>query len=166
MQKSWRGLPAIARPSILSASPVPYTSAVITVRIVASGVISATKRSSSSGCPKCMNRPPLQVPIASGPGSMPPEFRRRRPAGRTRCARRARPGRSALAPPPPTLEVVEDDLVTAAGGHDLPVVAPERALGPPAILDKPRLSDGVDLAAIDRERPSLLARRNGYPTGD
>ena len=60
-----------ARPSNVSASPAPYASAVRTVGISASGVISAWKRSSSSGSPKCMKRPPLQVPIAVRVGSSP-----------------------------------------------------------------------------------------------
>src|SRR5690242_5613119 len=38
--------------------------------MAASGRSSATRRSSSSGSPKCMKRPPLHVPRALMPGSM------------------------------------------------------------------------------------------------
>src|ERR671914_1335560 len=41
----------------------------MTVRMRSSGVRSAARRSSSSGSPKCMKRPPLQVPIAVRVGS-------------------------------------------------------------------------------------------------
>src|SRR6187402_153650 len=41
----------------------------MTVRRSSSGRSSATMRSSSSGAPKCMKRPPLQVPIAVRVGS-------------------------------------------------------------------------------------------------
>src|SRR5215207_7731383 len=41
----------------------------MTVRRRSSGRSSAARRSSSSGSPKCMKRPPLQVPIAVRVGS-------------------------------------------------------------------------------------------------
>src|SRR5918998_6946237 len=62
-------MPASARPSSASASPAPYASAVMTVRTRSSGRSNAIRRSSSSGSPKCMKRPPLQVPIAVRVGS-------------------------------------------------------------------------------------------------
>src|ERR687891_1063403 len=43
----------------------------MTVRIRSSGRSRAISRSSSSGSPKCMKRPPLQVPIAVRVGSSP-----------------------------------------------------------------------------------------------
>src|SRR5271167_2828906 len=54
----------------MSASPAPYTSAVITVSMPPPGRSSAVRRSSASGSPKCMKRPPLQVPMAVLVGSM------------------------------------------------------------------------------------------------
>src|ERR671915_856521 len=41
----------------------------MTVRMRSSGRSRAARRSSSSGSPKCMKRPPLQVPIAVRVGS-------------------------------------------------------------------------------------------------
>src|ERR1700742_2386563 len=68
MQALLRSTLCSARPSMVSASPAPYTSAVSTVSIPFPGVISAWKRSSSIASPKCMKRPPLQVPTATRPG--------------------------------------------------------------------------------------------------
>jgi hypothetical protein len=59
---------------------------------------------------------------------------------------------SPLAPPPPTLQIVEDNLVAAAGGHDLPVPATQRAIGPPTVLDQPGFADRVNFSTADGKR--------------
>jgi len=66
--------------------------------------------------------------------------------------------RSALAPPPPTLEIVEDDVVATGRRHDLPVAASQRTIGPPSIFDEPRLTDRLDITSLDDERGPPLAR--------
>ena len=44
---------------------------------------------------------------------------------------------------------MKDDLVATARGDDLPVAPPQRPLGPPAILEQPRLAHGIDVATVD-----------------
>jgi hypothetical protein len=46
---------------------------------------------------------------------------------------------------------MEDDHVASARGDELPVASPKRAVGPPAILDQPRLADGVDRSVAHLE---------------
>src|SRR3954454_7507634 len=58
--------------------------------------------------------------------------------------------RSAMAEPASVLELAEHDEVAAVHRHDLPVAPPQRAVGPPTILDEPRLADRDDLMPVDR----------------
>src|SRR5262245_10875904 len=51
--------------------------------------------------------------------------------------------------------VVEDDDVAAVGRDDLPVATLQRLVGPPAVLDEPRLADRLDVAAADGERAAV-----------
>ena len=51
---------------------------------------------------------------------------------------------------------MEHDLITTITCNDLPVAAVQRTVGPPAVLDQPRLSHGVHLGAVDNDRPTLL----------
>jgi hypothetical protein len=52
-------------------------------------------------------------------------------------------------------EVAERDEVAAVGGDHLPVAAAKGHVRPPAVLDQPRLADGLDGAAVDRLRPAV-----------
>ena len=108
------------------------------------------------------------VPVTHGMGQRyRPVGRYGKRGGRVCEERRARPWTSwqerggvrlALTPPPPALQIVEHDLVAPAGGDDLPVPAAQRFLGPPPILDQPRLADRVDLAIVDLARTAVIAR--------
>src|SRR5664279_5312567 len=46
-------------------------------------------------------------------------------------------GALTLAPPPPTLEIMEHDVVPSARRHDLPVATSQWTVRPPAVLDEP-----------------------------
>src|SRR3954465_6102330 len=50
-------------------------------------------------------------------------------------------------------ELAEHDEVAAVDRHDLPVAPPQWPVGPPAVLDEPRLADRHDLVTVDRLRP-------------
>jgi hypothetical protein len=60
---------------------------------------------------------------------------------------------------------VEDDLVTTAGGDDFPVATAQGPIGPPAILDQPRLSHAVHGSAVDEQRPTVVVGANGDAAG-
>jgi hypothetical protein len=62
-----------------------------------------------------------------------------------------------LPPPPPAHQVTEHHLVTPIDSDDLPVAPPQRTVGPPSVLDQPRLAHRVDDAAADLMRPPVLA---------
>jgi hypothetical protein len=66
-----------------------------------------------------------------------------------------------LPPPPSAVQIVEHDVVAARGGDDLPVAAAQGTIGPPAILDKPGLPDGLDVPGVDDQGCSVLARADG-----
>src|SRR3954449_10180113 len=61
---------------------------------------------------------------------------------------------SAMAEPASVLELAEHDEVATVDRHDLPVAPAQRAVGPPAVLDEPRLADRDDLVTVDRLGPS------------
>src|SRR4051794_12637121 len=67
----------------------------------------------------------------------------------------------ALHEPAAALAVVEDHDIAPVGRDDLPVAAPQRLVGPPAILDQPRLADRLDVAAADGERAALGVGSHG-----
>ena len=71
-----------------------------------------------------------------------------------------------LSPPPPALEVVKDNLVTAAGRDHLPVATTKRTVRPPSILHQPRLADRVDIASIDHQRRTTVACCDGHAARD
>jgi hypothetical protein len=50
---------------------------------------------------------------------------------------------------------MKDDNIAPAGRDHLPVPAADRAIGPPSILDQPRLAYRVDGASVDLERASV-----------
>src|SRR5437588_364492 len=56
------------------------------------------------------------------------------------------------------IQVAEDDDVAPACRDELPVAAPQRPLGPPAVLDEPRLANLDDLSPVDLDRGA--ARRS------
>jgi hypothetical protein len=56
---------------------------------------------------------------------------------------------SAVRVPAALLELAEDHEVAAVDRDDLPVSTAQRTLGPPPVLDEPRLPDGHDLVAGD-----------------
>src|SRR2546423_684894 len=56
----------------------------------------------------------------------------------------------ALLEPSPSTKVAEDDRVAASGEDQLEVAAPQRAAGPPAILDHPLLGDEIARLATER----------------
>src|ERR1700753_2723484 len=58
---------------------------------------------------------------------------------------------------------MEDHLVAPAGGDHLPVAPPQRLLGPPAILDQPRLPHRVHLALVDLERAPTITGGHRHP---
>jgi hypothetical protein len=72
----------------------------------------------------------------------------------------------ALAPPPPTLEIVEHDLVAPADRDDLPIAPPQRLVGPPAIFDEPRFPNGFDVATVDGRWTTILGRFDDGATGN
>src|SRR3954454_21708141 len=59
---------------------------------------------------------------------------------------------SAMPEPASVPELAEDDEGPAVDRDDLPVAATQRTVGPPAVLDEPRLAHGDDLVAVDRLR--------------
>src|SRR3954449_5832440 len=61
---------------------------------------------------------------------------------------------SAMAEPASVRELAEHDEVAAVDRHDLPVAPAQGPVGPPAILDEPRLADRHDLVTVDRLGPS------------
>src|SRR5918912_1962480 len=60
---------------------------------------------------------------------------------------------SAMAEPASVIELAQHDEVAAVDRHHLPVATAQRAVGPPAVLDEPRLADRDDLVAVDGLRP-------------
>jgi hypothetical protein len=58
---------------------------------------------------------------------------------------------------------VEDDLVTAAGGDDLPIAAAQGTLGPPTIFNQPRLTHAVHDTTVDELRLPIVVRADGDP---
>ena len=50
---------------------------------------------------------------------------------------------------------MEDDEVAPGFADELPVAPAQRLLGPPAILDQPRLADLGDDVPVDPQRPAL-----------
>src|SRR4051794_36187643 len=54
-----------------------------------------------------------------------------------------------MAEPAPVRELAEHDEIPPVDGHHLPVAPAQRPLGPPAVLDEPRLADRDDLVAVD-----------------
>src|SRR3954471_10519694 len=79
------------------------------------------------------------------------------PSGRRRYGTTARLQRnctnSVMAEPASVLELAEDDEVATVDRHDLPVAPAQGPVGPPAVLDEPRLADRHDLVTVDRLRP-------------
>src|SRR3954470_22108725 len=73
---------------------------------------------------------------------------------------RAEPA-SAVPVPAALDQLAEDDEVPAIDGDDLPVAPAQRPVGPPAILDEPRLAHGHDLVLVAGERPSPGAGEDG-----
>src|SRR5262249_10217591 len=80
-------------------------------------------------------------------------------------------GDSAMTEPASVPELAEHDEVAPVDRDHLPVATPQRPVGPPAVLDEPRLADGDDLVTVDRLRPPARARddvgsfRDGEATG-
>src|SRR5947209_1558099 len=70
---------------------------------------------------------------------------------------------SALPPPSPTSQVVEDHLVAAARRDDLPIAALQRALGPPPVLEQPRFAYRIDVASIHDDGTAVRAGADGHP---
>src|SRR4051812_50084521 len=54
-----------------------------------------------------------------------------------------------MAVPAPVRELAEHHEIPPVDRDDLPVAPSQRPLGPPAVLDEPRLADRDDLVAID-----------------
>src|SRR4051812_10807216 len=69
---------------------------------------------------------------------------------------------SAVAVPAALLELAEDDEGASVHGDDLPVAPAQRPVGPPPVLDEPRLTHRDDLVAVDRERAATGARQHGH----
>jgi hypothetical protein len=63
-------------------------------------------------------------------------------------------------------ELAEDDEVAAVDGDDLPIAPADGSVGPPAILDEPRLADGDDLVVVDRLGTPAAAGEDGGGTRD
>jgi hypothetical protein len=78
------------------------------------------------------------------------------------------PPRALLPLPPPSTadEVAEDHLIAPTDGDDLPVMAAEGAVRPPAILDQPGFAYGLDSAAADDVRRAIVGGRDGDATGE
>src|SRR5215470_11085270 len=80
-------------------------------------------------------------------------------------------GESAMTEPASVPELAEHDEVAPVDRDHLPVATPQRPVGPPAVLDEPRLADGDDLVTVDRLRPPARAGddvgslRDGEATG-
>ena len=74
--------------------------------------------------------------------------------------------RSALTPPPPASEIVEYHLVAAADRDHFPIAPPQRLLGPPAILDQPRLPDRIHGSIIYHQRASVVSGPVRYTPGN
>src|SRR4051812_49585466 len=76
-----------------------------------------------------------------------------------------------MAEPAPVRELAEHDEIPPVDGDHLPVAPAQRPLGPPAILDEPRLADGDNLVAVDGlpapagSRDHLGGLRDGEPAG-
>src|SRR4051794_39799816 len=70
----------------------------------------------------------------------------------------------ALPIPACIVEVAEDDDVAPVVGDDLPVAAPQRAVGPPAVLDEPRLAHRVDGSTVDPQRLPARIRAHARAT--
>src|SRR5262245_31380556 len=65
-------------------------------------------------------------------------------------------------PVPATLsELAEDDEIAAVDRDDLPVAPADRPVGPPAVLDEPRLAHGHDLVVVDHLRAPPGAGEDG-----
>src|SRR4051812_33008100 len=78
--------------------------------------------------------------------------------GTTARLRRKCGGTDSAVPVPAALvELAEDDEVTAVDGDHFPVAPAQRAVGPPAVLDEPRLAHRDDLVAVDGQRPAARA---------
>src|SRR3954449_7347858 len=58
-----------------------------------------------------------------------------------------------MAEPASVRELAEHHEVAAVDRHDLPVAPAQGPVGPPAILDEPRLADRHDFVTVDRVRP-------------
>jgi hypothetical protein len=58
---------------------------------------------------------------------------------------------------------VEDDLITAADGDDLPVTPAQRALGPPTVLEQPTLADAIYLAPFNGLRLPVVTCDDRHP---
>jgi hypothetical protein len=70
-----------------------------------------------------------------------------------------------LAPPPPPDQILEHHLVAPTCCDDLPVATAERSLGPPAILDQPGFTHGIDIPGVDVQGSALVARADRNPSG-
>src|SRR5919204_6384502 len=68
---------------------------------------------------------------------------------------------SAVAIPAALGELAKDHEVAPVDGDHLPVAAATRRVGPPAILDEPRLANRDDLMVIDRLRAPAGAGEDG-----
>jgi hypothetical protein len=67
-----------------------------------------------------------------------------------------------LQKPATLLELAEDDEVAPVGRHHLPVAATQRPVGPPAVLDEPRLAHGLDGAPGDVERAPTIPNAHAH----
>src|SRR5439155_23260425 len=67
-----------------------------------------------------------------------------------------------LAEPALALPVTEHDHVPAVRGHQLEVVATDRASGPPSILDHPLLPDRLHRSFSHHDRHTVRPRANLY----
>src|SRR4051812_16004018 len=83
--------------------------------------------------------------------------RRDRHGTTPRLPRKCGESGSAVPVPAALLELAEDDEVAAVDGDHLPVAPAERPVGPPAVLDEPRLAHRDDLVAVDGQRPAARA---------
>src|SRR6476661_7591761 len=119
-------------------SPSPVVTITAAAAPTTSATSSTTARYSTPACPRCS-----PIGRASGP---------RHGAGR------ADRHESAVAVPGLPLEVAEDHEVAPVARDHLPVAAPQRRVGPPPVLDQPRLAHRLDGPAVDRQGAAIVSR--------
>src|SRR3954453_15474279 len=72
---------------------------------------------------------------------------------------------SSLREPAAEDEVTKRDQVASVGGHHFPVAASQWPVGPPAVLDQPRLADPFDGVAGDVLRATVVGGFDGDGLG-